>query len=188
MISEVDEALSALLRAEALDGSGVEVVFDAPTTDWAARRSGPVVDAFLYDIHEDVGLRQMYVRNERGPQNAVTARRAGTRFYRLSYLVTAWTKRPEDEHRLLDRLLVNLVRFDKVPETFLPQPLSGQQVLISTALPPREDRSVTDLWGALGGEMKPSLDVVLTAPLIPEVAIHVGPPVEGVRTELTHTS
>jgi Pvc16 N-terminal domain len=31
-------------------------------------------------------------------------------------------------------------------------------------LPPPEDRSFADVWTALGGELKPSLDVVVTAP------------------------
>ncbi|CAM5568065.1 hypothetical protein SANTM175S_00304 [Streptomyces antimycoticus] len=37
MIHEVDEALRAMFRAEALAGGQVTVVFDAPTRDWAAR-------------------------------------------------------------------------------------------------------------------------------------------------------
>jgi hypothetical protein len=41
MIEEVDEALRGLVRREALNGSDVEVVFDAPTRDWAARRNAP---------------------------------------------------------------------------------------------------------------------------------------------------
>ena len=57
MISDIDDALSALLRAEVLRDQSADVVFDAPTTQWAARRNGPVVDAFMYDIREDVERR-----------------------------------------------------------------------------------------------------------------------------------
>jgi hypothetical protein len=32
------------------------------------------------------------------------------------------------------------------------------------ALPPPEDRSFADVWSALGGELKPSLDLVVTVP------------------------
>jgi hypothetical protein len=32
------------------------------------------------------------------------------------------------------------------------------------ALPPPEDRSFADVWSALGGELKPSLDLVVCAP------------------------
>ncbi|MGW1595183.1 Pvc16 family protein, partial [Streptomyces sp. NPDC002343] len=48
MIHEVDEGLRRLLGESGLEASGVEVVFDAPTRDWAARRSAPTVCVFLY--------------------------------------------------------------------------------------------------------------------------------------------
>jgi hypothetical protein len=38
-------------------------------------------------------------------------------------------------------------------------------VRLDIALPPSESRSLADLWSALGGELKPSLDLVVTAPL-----------------------
>jgi hypothetical protein len=48
---------------------------------------------------------------------------------------------------------------------------------MSVALPPPEDRSFADVWSALGGELKPSLDVVVTAPLAIPRPFPVGPPV-----------
>ena len=36
---------------------------------------------------------------------------------------------------------------------------------MTVALPPPEDRSFADVWSALGGELKPSLDVVVSAPV-----------------------
>ena len=44
MIHDVDQTLLALLRREGLDGSGAEVVFDAPTREWASRRNTPTLD------------------------------------------------------------------------------------------------------------------------------------------------
>ena len=41
MIHDVDETLRALIRREALNGTDVEVVLDAPTKEWAARRNSP---------------------------------------------------------------------------------------------------------------------------------------------------
>ena len=40
----------------------------------------------------------------------------------------------------------------------------GLGSLLSIALPPPEDRSLADVWSALGGELKPSLDLVISAP------------------------
>jgi len=45
------------------------------------------------------------------------------------------------------------------------------------ALPPPADRSIADVWSALGGELKPSLDLVVTAPMDTNVPIAAAPPV-----------
>ena len=45
------------------------------------------------------------------------------------------------------------------------QPLPA---LVTVALPLGPDRSIADIWSALGGEMKPSLDVVVTVPFVVE--------------------
>lgn len=185
MIWDVDQALTSLLRQEVLPGTDTDVVFDAPTTEWAARLNGPVVDAFLYDIHEDVERRNAHVMPERDENGRITGRRPGTRHYRLSYLVSAWTNRAEDEHRLLGQLLENLVRFERIPDRYLEGRLAGASISLTTGLPPREDRSISDLWSALGGEMKPSLDVVLLVPLTPSTSFVAGPPVQERELRLT---
>ena len=71
MIYEVDEALRGLIRQDALPGTDVEVVFDAPTKDWASRRNAPTIDVYLYDIREDLR------RRDAGPDQRV--RRGGSR-------------------------------------------------------------------------------------------------------------
>jgi hypothetical protein len=49
--------------------------------------------------------------------------------------------------------------------------------LLTVALPPPKDRSLADVWSALGGELKPSLDLVLTAPFDTARVLEAGPPV-----------
>lgn len=177
MISDVDEAFSGLLRTEVLRGQPTEIVFEAPTTEWASRRNGPVVNVFMYDIREDPERREPSKLPVRDAEGRVTAHRPGPRYFRLSYLVTAWTSRPEDEHHLLGQMLENLVRFDRIPAEHLTGRLTDEQVWLQVAQPPSPDRSLTDLWSALGGDMKPSLDVVLVAPLRPAREFVAGPPV-----------
>src|SRR4051812_12454969 len=128
MISDVDAALNALLKAEALNGSDTDVVFDAPTTEWAAKRSGPVIDAFMYDIREEVERRSAGALPKRNDAGRVTGLTPQPRYYRLSYLLTAWTSRPQDEHELLGRLLENLIKFDWIPDSYLRGRLAGEQV------------------------------------------------------------
>ena len=50
-------------------------------------------------------------------------------------------------------------------------------VPLAVALPPPQDRALSDIWSALGGELKPSIDVSIIAPLLPDVVDDVGPPV-----------
>ena len=184
MISEVDEALRALVRRDVLAGSDVEVVLDAPTKDWAARRNAPTVDLYLYDIREDVRRRERGQVHEYDARGHVVGRHLPPRWFKLSYLVTAWTQRPEDEHRLLSALLTCFLRQDALPADLLaatdPEGLrmADLPVTLTVGLPPPEDRAFADVWSALGGELKPSLDVVVVVPTDTHQRAPVGPPVQ----------
>ncbi|MFX0594709.1 DUF4255 domain-containing protein [Melissospora conviva] len=191
MIHEIDEALRRLVKEEALPSSGVEVVFEAPTKEWAARRNAPTVNVYLYDIREDLRRRSRGLINEYDEQGRVVQRIAPPRYIKLSYLVTAWTQRPEDEHRLLSALLLGFIRFDAVPTALLTGSVAaiGLPVPMTVALPPPEDRAFADVWSALGGELKPSLDVVVSTPLHSGQVVAAGPPVrEGLQVGLSDIS
>jgi Pvc16 N-terminal domain len=179
VIRELDEALRSLVRGEALNGSDIDVVFDAPTKDWAARRNAPTVNLYLYDIREDLRRRERGFLDQLGPDGHVVARRPAPRFFKLSYLVTAWTQRAEDEHRLLAALLACFLRHDALPDELVVGPLAqtGLPLQVTVGLPPPEDRSFADVWTALGGELKPSLDIVVTAPMDTGIVYPAGPPV-----------
>ena len=179
MIGEVDSALRALIEREAIGRGDVEVVFDAPTREWAGRRNSPTIDVYLYDIREDMRRRERGMINEYDDQVRVIARHLPARHFKLSYLVTAWTQRPEDEHRLLSALLNTFLRFDALPEDLLTGSLAdlGLPVPVTVALPPPEDRAFADVWSALGGELKPSIDVVVSAPVDTGQRYETGPPV-----------
>jgi hypothetical protein len=179
VIHEVDSALAALIEREATGTRGVDVVFDAPTKEWAGRRNAPTVDVYLYDIREDLRRRERGLLNEYDQAHHIAARHLPPRYFKLSYLVTAWTQRPEDEHRLLSSLLACFLRHESLPAELVTGSLAelGMPVAVSIALPPPEDRSFADVWSALGGELKPSLDVVISAPTWTGRVYEAGPPV-----------
>ncbi|MFI8942046.1 DUF4255 domain-containing protein [Streptomyces syringium] len=185
MIHEVDESLRTLFRDDALEGAQIAVAFDAPTRDWAAKVNAPTVNLYLYDIREDTRRRERGLHNEYDEAGVVVARRRPPRYFKLSYLITAWTKRPEDEHRLLSSLLACLLRYEALPVERLTGSLAeiGVAVPMTIALPPPEDRSFADVWSALGGELKPSLDLVVSVPVTASPVYEAGPPVgeDGVR-------
>lgn len=187
MIAEVDQALHALVQndetlrilaqtyetlrqhlpTDAADDTELDVAFDAPTKDWAARRNATTVNLYLYDMREDLRRRELGFEEEHGPAGQVVARRPSPRYFKLSYLVTAWTKDPKDEHHMLDALLRLFLRYDALPRELVAGTLAETRldVPITVGLPPPEDRAFADVWSALGGELKPSLDIVVIAPI-----------------------
>ncbi|MFJ4192207.1 DUF4255 domain-containing protein [Kitasatospora sp. NPDC089509] len=187
MIHEVDEGLRLLLAEAGLPERGVEVVFDAPTRDLAARRTAPTVSVFLYGIREETGRRQSGTVAEHDEDGLVVGHRAAPRWFELAYLVTVWTNRPQDEHRLLAEVLQCLTAVDALPARHLTGTLARLGTTVSLDITGRETGlpSVSDVWSALGGELRPSIDLRAIAPLAGGLA-PAGPPVtEGlvVRAE-----
>ena len=178
MIHEVDEGLRRLLGESGLAASGVEVVFDAPTRDWAARRSAPTVCVFLYDIREDAARRGSGAGEVYDADGHLVARRTPPRWFELTYLVTAWASRPQDEHRLLSQVLACLVATDTLPARLLTGTLAelGLTVALDTAGTAADVPAAADVWSALGGELKASLGVRVRAPLA-GLTTAVAPPV-----------
>jgi hypothetical protein len=171
VINEVDEALRNLVRDEVVSGADVDVLFDAPTREWAARRNTPTVDLYLYDIREDLQRRQTGLMDRRDEQGRVVERREAPRYFKLAYLITAWTQRPEDEHRLLSALLACFVRHAIMPDAALTPLLRdlASPLQVTIAYPPPENRQVSDVWTSLGGDLKPSVDLIVTMALPAEV-------------------
>ena len=163
MINEVDETLRTLLRAELLQGTDVEVEMEAPTREWSARHTAPTIDLYLYDIREDLQRRETGRIPRYNDEGRVVGHVIPARTFRLAYLVTAWTQRPEDEHRLLSAALGCFLAHDFIPEEHLTSLLRDNKVplTIQIGMPPPQDRQVSDVWTALGGNLKPSLDLVV---------------------------
>ena len=181
MIHEVDEALRGLLAESGLEASGIEIAFDAPTSDWAARRNAPTVCVFLYDIREDHTRRGSGAGEVYDADGHVVARRTPPRWFELTYLVTAWANRPQDEHRLLSQVLSCLIAVDVLPERLLTGTLRelGLTVALDTAGAASDAPAAADVWSALGGEMKASLGVRVLAPLAGVSTVAAPPVTEG---------
>lgn len=182
MISDVDETLRALVKREALNGTQVEIAFDAPTKDWVARRNAPTINLFLYDIREDLSRRDSSWGPVVSAEGFVTGHTPAPRRYKLAYLLTAWTQRAEDEHLLLSACLSAFLRHDSLAPSEMEGALADQPLpaILTVAQPLGPDRSIADIWTALGGEMKPSLDVVLTVPFVVHREVAAGAPVREV--------
>jgi hypothetical protein len=173
----LDQSLEAFLRAEVpLPPGQVEVSFAAPDQDWSAGLNKPTVNAFLWDIHMNLGERQAGMelveeadgkRHRRPPKMRVDCR----------YVLTAWTSIVQDEHQLLGSVLLTLLRHPRFPLKYLEEPFRSATPQASITVAERDIRD-SDFWSALGGKLKPGLDVVITATLDVALGVEAGAPVE----------
>ncbi len=180
MISEIDDALRSLIRAEVLDnGTDVSIAFDPPDGEWAGQQTAPALNLYLYDVSENLARREVMYEPVRDETGQVIERRPPPRRFDLSYLASAWTQRVEDEHRLLDDLLVCVLSHEVLPPEHLSEEMAEQDipVRITAGRPRPETRKATEVWNALGGSLKPSVDLVITAPFISRRLAAAGPPV-----------
>src|SRR5918994_2779166 len=165
MLADLDESVRALLKRElGRHGfDGVEVVFDAPTKEWAAALSSPTVNLFLYDIREATDRRINEWKEQRGNGHSVEHRpplRVDS-----SYAVTAWTRAVEDEHRLLSQVLAVLYAFPELPRDVLAGTLAderAQRYPLRTRVAQTKHEGLPDFWTAIGGQYKASIDYVVT--------------------------
>lgn len=163
MIDDLDEALRDLLVRELpIRNNEVDITFDQPKRDWAARLSRPTLNLYLYDLRENLKLRREASQREieRRPSSVITLRPAIR--MDLNYLVTAWATDPGDEHRLLARALMALLRFQELPDDILPESLQDQPnpITIKVSQPDTLDKP-SDLWSVLDNQQRPG--IVLTA-------------------------
>ncbi len=179
MIDEMDASIRSFLRDSVVNGE-VEVAFDAPSSEWAAKRTAPTLNVFLFDIREDIARRRVEAEPVTNDDGVVVGRRRPPRRFKLSYLVTAWTQRPEDEHRLLSGVIKAFLSHEEFPREQLEGSLAEEALPIfaSVGIPPPPERSIGEIWSAMGGELKPSVELVLSVPFALDELRHAGPPVE----------
>jgi hypothetical protein len=181
VLVDLDEAVRRLLKRE-LKAAGLETVdvrFEAPSRDWAAKLSAPTLDVFLYDVRQSADDRpvEWTTRDEKG-------RRVETRpplMADVSYAVTAWTREVEDEHRLLSCALAILYEHPVVPDDVRTGALlnGAAHIPLRTRLGAPGERS--DFWSSVGGQYKASVDYVITAPCISSTETVRGPEIRELR-------
>ena len=172
MIDAVDEVLRQLLiREMPIKNSEIDIEFYQPKREWTARLSRPTLNVFLVEIHENNKLRSPRWEVERTENGTATQRRTPVRVD-LHYMVTAWANEPEDEHRILTRSLLALLRHSFLPEDLLPDVLRDQpldmpiEVAQQTAL-----QNAIDVWSVLDNEMRPAFKCIVTVALNPYLPV-----------------
>lgn len=161
VIGTVDAALESLLRAALpLPAEVGDVSFDAPERSWGAQLSRLTVNLFLFDVARSP--QPPRPPDERVRPDGRIERRPALPMVRLSYIVTAWAGSTGDEHQLLGEVLQALVTHQTIPTEHLERELPGAAQL---ALSQRDGRRPGDIWSALDGRLRPSLELEVTVPL-----------------------
>jgi hypothetical protein len=179
MLADLDESLRALLKRElGRHGfDGVDIVFDAPTKEWAGALSSPTVNLFLYDLREATDRRISEWRERRGNGHAVQERPPLR--VEVSYAVTAWTRAVEDEHRLLSQVLAILYAYSILPDDVLAGTLANgaQPFPLDTKTAQGRSEDKADFWTSIGGQYKASLDYIVFTSCEPGTRYERGPEV-----------
>jgi hypothetical protein len=166
MFSDVDETLRERLTADMpIQGAEIDVDFDRPTREWSSRLSKPTLNLFLFDVRERAEFRDQIRRPVLIQDGNATMARPPLRLD-LSYVITAWTKEPGDEHRILARALAAMYRASELVPAVLHGALAeGSLPLLTRVMNPDHLAKPADLWGVLDNDLHASLTWVVTAPL-----------------------
>jgi uncharacterized protein DUF4255 len=177
MLNLLDESLEEFLRAVVpLPKREIDISFEAPDKDWSARVSRPTINMYLWDVRRNVSERELgmeMVHDENGrPHRRTPLPRVDCR-----YLVTAWTSDIRDEHSLLGATLAALLQHDELEAEYLQGPYRNVSPVPSIEIAAGDGRENSDFWSALGGQLKPGLDVTVTATVDSSLLVAAGPPV-----------
>lgn len=166
MFNDVDETLKLHLVADLPIAQGeVDVSFERPTREWSGRLTRPTLNCFLYDIRERTAFRDDTMLRQPNGRGGYTGRVAARRID-LSYMITAWTREPEDEHRILARVMATMFRTAEFPRERLQGALGDSEYpLLGRIAPGDHLTKPADLWGVLDNELRTGLVWILTAPL-----------------------
>jgi len=182
MLHLLDESVEQFLRAEVpLPARDVEVAFQAPDKDWGAGVTKPTINLFLWDVRRNVDEREAGM--ELVEEDGRRVRRPPLPRVDCRYLVSAWTSEVRDEHALLGAVLAALLQHDRIDGEYLQGLYSAVRPVPSLSVAATDGKDQSDFWSALGGQLKPGLDLVVTATIDAALTRAAGPPVE--RYELT---
>ena len=140
--------------------------------------TSPTVNLYLYDLREDVERREVQFEPVRDETGRVIERRPPPPLPALvpRHRLDAAPRGRAPPARLAARLL---------PAQRGPRPRGARPRARGSAAPrpaqiahpPAKERSLADVWSALGGELKAALDLVVDAPFDAQRVAEAGPPV-----------
>ena len=124
MLTLIDETLEAFLRATVpLSAVDIDVSFEPPSEEWAAKLTRPTVNVYLWDIRRSTGRAVTGV--ETFERDGVQMRRMALPRVELSYAISVWTTEYEDERTLMGALLGAVLGYADVPHPYVASGLAN---------------------------------------------------------------
>lgn len=181
MLELIDEGIEAFLRAAVpLSATDVDVVFDPPDRTWSAKLSRPTINLFLWDIRRSADRGRSGVRTTT-VEGRVLRQRA-LPMLEMRYVISAWTSDLGDERGLLAGVIRAILANECIPREYLPDEIAHLET--PTLMMGRVGEEHMDVFKALDGQLKPSLNVVLTSEFDTGTTMPVGPPVSSIGTTI----
>lgn len=165
MLLELHTTLQRLLYEQGnISPREVDINFEAPTRERIDEFTRPTINLFLFDLQENTDLRQSNFETTRN--NGRAERRLVPRRFDLRYMVSTLSTAIEDEHELLWRVLVTLVRHPQFPPELLPEELRLLEPPLATRVSQvDEGQRLSAVWTALSVPPHPALYYVVTVPV-----------------------
>lgn len=166
MLDDLDKTIEKLLIEEGkINKNEIDISFEPPNGEWSARLNRPTINIWCFDVRENLKLRSMEMHhqdNGNWGRTSIAPRRMD-----VAYLVTAWTRKIEDEHRLLWRALGTLKRFAVL------KPEQGEGLIryqtrdmpLLIADPSGIQVNMTDLWSVMENQMRLGFTLLITVEL-----------------------
>lgn len=185
MLHDLNKTLEKLLVEQGkLTPNQIDISFEQPNGQWSARLSRPTLNCWCFDVRENLKLRALDMNTTRHSDRAVAT--MGPRRMDLTYLITAWASKIEDEHQLLWRSLAALKRITAIEPRDCEGMLRYQSrdVPLLVADTSTTNINLVDLWGVLDNQMRLGFTLIATveldlelsieAPLVLEATIRLG--------------
>jgi hypothetical protein len=198
MIQDIDKTLEKLIYERGrMNRNDIDISFEQPNGDWSARISRPTLNIWCFDIQENLKLRTMEPRTLRNAPGST--RQFPPLRLDITYLVTAWARKVEDEHQLLWRALGTLAQVPVLDPRTCEGALKDQPYDIQLLVANMPDRmpNLSDLWSVLNNQMRLGFTLVMTlamergidyeTPLVLEADVIVGQTFDPLSRSLAAT-
>ena len=174
MLHALDETLVQFLTSEfpqeILDdlgiGSDVTLMVNCETPYGGVindENSEVVINLFLYDVQENLDLRNKNWTTERQNGGTAVKKRLPARVD-CSYLITVWIEgdHATAEHQVLGEVMKLLLRHPRIPQAYISDDLQEQELpLRLISLRPSGLQSFGEFWQAMGGKEGTKPKVIL---------------------------